>query len=82
MVAPPKDKRPPVVVAMEWASRITSVALTMVLPAGGGYWLDERLATGPWLMAAGAVGGLLIGMWQLMAMVGGMKGRAGRDTQD
>ncbi len=31
-----------------WASRITGVALMMVLPGIGGTWLDERLGTGFW----------------------------------
>ena len=31
-----------------WASRITGVALMMVLPGSGGTWLDERLGTGFW----------------------------------
>ncbi|MSR58568.1 MAG: AtpZ/AtpI family protein [Planctomycetaceae bacterium] len=67
------DKRPPMAVAMEWVSRITTVALMMVLPAGGGYWLDQRCGTGPWLLVLGAGGGLILGMMLLMAMVDGAK---------
>lgn len=73
MSVPPEEKRPPMAVAMEWVSRITTVSLTMVLPAGGGYLIDQRWGTGPWLLVLGAGGGLIVGMMQLMAMVDGSK---------
>ncbi|MGQ0634889.1 MAG: AtpZ/AtpI family protein [Planctomycetaceae bacterium] len=69
MSAPPDDRRPPVAVAMEWVSRITTVALTMVLPAWAGYWCDGRFGTGPWLLILGAGGGMAIGMLQLLSFV-------------
>ena len=82
MAAPPEDKRPPMAVAMEWVSRITTVALTMVLPAGGGYWIDQRLGTAPWLLILGAGGGLVFGMMQLLAMVGGVKQKKRNGSHD
>ena len=54
-------------VAMEWVSRITTVALEMVLPGIGGQWLDARWQTsvfGP----LGFVLGLVVGMWHLLRM--------------
>jgi hypothetical protein len=54
-------------VAMEWVSRITTVALEMVLPGIGGQWLDARYGTsvfGP----LGFVLGLVVGMWHLLRM--------------
>src|SRR5215471_11082121 len=45
MKAPPGDKRPPLAVAMEWVSRITTVVAEMVLPGLAGQWLDNRWGT-------------------------------------
>ena len=75
-----EDKRPPVAVAMEWVSQITTVALMMVLPAGAGYWVDKRLGTDPWLLVFGAVGGLVIGMMQLLRMVDGLRRKRPTDS--
>jgi hypothetical protein len=53
--------------AMEWVSRITTVALEMVLPGIGGQWIDARYGTsvfGP----IGFVLGLVVGMWHLLRM--------------
>jgi F0F1-type ATP synthase assembly protein I len=49
MATPNGDRRPPLAVAMELASQITSVALMMALPAWLGYWADSRLGSSPWL---------------------------------
>jgi F0F1-type ATP synthase assembly protein I len=54
---------------MEWVSRITTVALMMVLPAWAGYWCDNRFGSGPWLLIVGALIGLLVGMLQLLGLV-------------
>ena len=82
MAAPPEDKRPPVAVAMEWVSRITTVALTMVLPAGLGYSVDQRWGTAPWLLVVGACGGLVLGVMQLLSMVDGSKSTRARRSRD
>lgn len=57
------------VVAMMWVQRITTISLEMVLPAGAGYWLDEKFGTEPWLVAIGAIFGLSAAMWHLLQMV-------------
>jgi F0F1-type ATP synthase assembly protein I len=73
MDVPQEDKRPPSAAAMEWVSQITSVALMMVLPALGGWWLDQKLDSGWWFLVSGAVVGLLMGMLQLLRMLSGSR---------
>lgn len=61
-----RDDRSPYVVAMERASRITTISLEMVLPALGGFWLDRRLGTGVVFLIVGALVGFAVAMWQLI----------------
>jgi F0F1-type ATP synthase assembly protein I len=64
------DERPsldPLGLAMDWVTKITMVALEMVLPALGGYWLDKRNGTSYWAIM-GVVVGLVAGMWHLLLM--------------
>jgi F0F1-type ATP synthase assembly protein I len=68
MAAPKGDKRPPLAVAMELASQITSVALLMALPAWAGNWGDEKLGTSPLLVIVGAVFGLAAGIAQVLRL--------------
>jgi F0F1-type ATP synthase assembly protein I len=82
MTLPPKEKRPPLAEAMEWASFVTSVALLMALPAAAGAWLDARLGTSPWLVIAGALFGSVAGMTQLLARLGLLGSTASRRTQE
>ena len=81
MPGPPKDKRPPLVVAFEWVMQITTVGLEMALPAGLGYLLDQRWSTGPWLVSCGAVVGFAVGMNHLLKIANAQdrKTRLGRD---
>lgn len=67
VTVPPEDKRPPVAAALEWVSRITTVALEMVLPGIGGQWLDRRWGTN-FLGLAGFAVGLTVGIWHLIQM--------------
>lgn len=53
--------------AMEWVSRITTVALEMVLPGVLGGWLDGRLGTG-YLGLIGFAFGFAVGFWHLLRM--------------
>ena len=41
----PPDGRSPMARASEWATRIMTISLEMVLPGLGGYWLDQKLHT-------------------------------------
>jgi hypothetical protein len=73
------DRRPPVAVAVEWVSKITTVSLEMVLPAVGGSYLDKRLGTNYWTLV-GVVLGTVVGLWHLLQMTrprGGGHGRRG-----
>ena len=62
------DGRPPMVVAMHWVSQVTTISIEMALPAGLGYWLDQRWGTEPWLVVCGAVIGFAVGMWHLLQL--------------
>lgn len=65
------DYRPPsspVAEAMNWVSRIISVALMTLLPILGGRWLDGKRGTSYWALI-GLVVGLLVGSWQLLQIV-------------
>jgi hypothetical protein len=64
----------PLALAMEWVTKITTVALEMVLPAIGGGYLDKRLGTQYWTLI-GVVFGFLVGMWHLLQMTK-VKGRS------
>jgi F0F1-type ATP synthase assembly protein I len=64
-------------VAMMWVQQITTVSLEMVLPAGLGYWLDQKWGTSPWMILVGAVFGMVAGMWHLLHMVGATKSDKG-----
>lgn len=68
--SPPDDRRPPMVVAMQMVSRITTVSLIMVLPAVAGHWCDGKWGTGPWLVSAGAILGMTAGMYHLLQFTG------------
>ena len=45
-------------------------AVTIILPTWGGYWLDERWGTKPWLVVCGAVLGFAVATLQLVKLVG------------
>jgi hypothetical protein len=53
--------------AMNWVSKITTVALEMVLPGLAGLWLDNQLET-RFLTLLGFAFGVPLGMWHLIAM--------------
>lgn len=62
------DDRPPMVVGMYWAQQITSISIEMALPAWAGHWADQRWGTEPWLVAVGAIVGMSLALWHLMAI--------------
>ncbi|MGE5194167.1 MAG: hypothetical protein ACM3U2_16850 [Deltaproteobacteria bacterium] len=64
---PTGDRRPPLAVAMEWVSQITTVVAEMVLPGLAGQWLDRRWGT-KFLGLTGFGLGLTVGIWHLLAM--------------
>ncbi len=77
------DDRSQLAQAMEWASRVTTVSVEMVVPILGGYWLDGRFATEPVLTVLGAAFGLIAGMWHLLRMTRPPSPEGnGQDTSD
>jgi hypothetical protein len=54
--------------ALQWVTRITTVAFLALLPILGGRKLDEWRGTGYW-GSIGLVVGLLLGAWQLRQLV-------------
>ena len=38
----------------------------ILLLGGGGYWLDGRLGTGPWLTVGGLLLGIVVGFYELI----------------
>ncbi len=62
------DRRPPLARAATWASRVTTIALEMVLPGLAGIWIDRRLGTQVLFTLLGFSGGLTFAIWQLLKM--------------
>jgi hypothetical protein len=65
-VAEPKE-RPPLVVALEWVSKITTVSLEMVLPGVAGVWLDQRWDTS-FMKLIGFAFGVTVGVLHLIVL--------------
>jgi hypothetical protein len=61
----PEDRRPPMAIAMEWVSRITTIALEMVLPGLLGLWIDNQLGTRVVFMLLGFGVGMTVAIWHL-----------------
>ena len=56
--------------ALNWVSKITTVALVMAVPGIVGRWLDYQLDT-PFLSPLGLAFGALLGLWHLIQMTKG-----------
>ncbi len=65
-MADPSDDRSPLAGAMQWTSRITGVALEMVVPALLGYWLDQELGIRGVFLLLGAALGFILGIRTLV----------------
>ena len=66
---PGSTSRHPLAVGSEWAARITTIAIMMVLPGIFGQWLDERWET-QFLGMGGFIFGNVAGIWYLLKMTG------------
>ena len=66
---PPNDTRSPKAKALDLVSQITSIGLTAVVPALGGYFLDGWLGTKLLFVLLGLVVGLILAGLQLMKLV-------------
>jgi hypothetical protein len=59
----PSDNRSAQAIAFEWAARIMTISLEMVVPGLLGYWLDQRLGTKVVFLLIGfALGAVLAGL--------------------
>jgi cyanate permease len=74
---PNEQSRHPYAVAMAWVSRITTVALEMVLPGLVGIWLDRRWGTSPWITLLGFGLGMTLAIWHLIQMTRGSNSKGG-----
>lgn len=64
------DNRSQQAIAYQWAVRIMTVSMEMVLPGVAGYWLDQRLRTKVLFTILGFGVGMLTGVWHLIRMTG------------
>jgi F0F1-type ATP synthase assembly protein I len=55
--------------AMDWVTRITTISVMMVLPALGGYYLDQRFGTVAVFLFLGMLLGIAAAAWQLYKLV-------------
>lgn len=62
----PKRERSSVAVAYQWAARIMTVSLEMVLPGLLGYWIDRRLGTRVVFTLIGFAVGNAMAIWHLI----------------
>jgi len=67
MTAP--NSRNSMALALRWTNQITSIALELVLPIAGGFWLDRHYGTNPWWMIAGVLLGCLLGTQGMIRLV-------------
>jgi len=62
------DGRSPLALALEWVSRITAIAMEMVLPIVIGYWIDKWLGTKVVFLILGLIVGFVSGIWNLVKL--------------
>lgn len=67
-VKKPRNDYSPFVLAIEWSSRITTIALEMVVPTLLGYWLDRRLGSGVVFLLVGVVVGFSVALLSLLRL--------------
>ena len=59
------DDRNPLAVAVEWTSRVTTIALEFVIPGVIGVWIDQQLGTVMVFLVLGVIFGMSAGMLHL-----------------
>lgn len=52
---------------LQIASLGTEFALTEILGATAGYWLDTKLSTLPWCLVGGVCLGFTLGLWRIIS---------------
>jgi hypothetical protein len=65
------------VVALEWVSKVTTVALEMVLPGIIGAWMDRRWGTN-FITLLGLALGVSLGIWHLLILTKTKNGGASK----
>lgn len=75
----PSDDRSPVATAYQWVSRITVVALEMVLPGVFGHWLDQEFGTVVLFMLVGFGLGCTAAAAQLIQIARSNRGPKSKD---
>lgn len=65
------DSRSAMAKAAEWASRIMTISMEMVLPGLAGYWLDNKLGSKGVFMLMGFAAGSVIAFKQLLSIAKG-----------
>ena len=66
-----------IAVGVQWASQITNVAVMMAVVPLGGYWLDQKYGTSPWLVSIGGLLGFYLGFSHLMRLLKRMDEKRG-----
>ena len=64
---PPNDQTP-IVIAYQWAARIMTLAVEMMVPGLFGLWADNRLGTKVVFTLLGLGAGMTLAGWQLIKM--------------
>lgn len=64
----PKDERSNLAKGMDWASRIFTACLSMVLPSVAGHYADQHLGTGIIFLMVGLLLGMFLGIYQLIRL--------------
>ena len=67
------DDRSNLAKAMSLASQISTISLMAIVPAGGGYYLDQYLGTLPLFLVTGMVLGVVVSGWQLYKLIDRMR---------
>jgi F0F1-type ATP synthase assembly protein I len=78
------DDRSPLAEGIAWASRVTTIALEMVIPGVIGLWVDDKLGTMevfPVFLVLGVILGLTTGIFHL-ARLGKSTQRGDRSDQN
>ncbi len=68
--------------AVQWASRVTSIALEMTLPPIVGVWLDGKMGTGFAFLTVGAILGFVTGMISLWGIAKSLAESRSRTPMD
>lgn len=63
-----RDGRNPVARGYLVADRVFAIAMQMAIPPAVGWWVDGKLNTSPWLLAAGGVLGFVSSMYLLLKL--------------